>query len=103
MTRDEDLEEKINTGNGEDRNLVATNTHILKKSVIEMRDLKEITEKVILMQEKTTKSIRHLTNSIKKLDEKNEILQKKIFILSVITGILALAQLSVALLPFFRK
>jgi hypothetical protein len=102
MTRDEDLEEKIHTGNGEDRDLVATNTHILKKSVIETRDLKEITEKVVLMQKETTKSVRNLTIAIKTLDGKNEILQKKIFTLSVITGILALAQLLVALLPLFK-
>lgn len=100
--RDEDLEERINTGNGFDRDQAATNTHILKKSVTETRDLKEITEKVVLMQKETTKSVKHLTTSIKSLDKKNEILQKKVIVLSIITGVLALAQLLVALLPLFR-
>ena len=99
MARDDDLDVTVDTGNGFDRNQAATRAYILKKSVIEIRDLKEITAKVIKMQGNTTKTIDRMIAVVKSLDVKNEKLQTRVFWLSVFTGILALAQLLVAILP----
>jgi|GEM_PF-2000203 len=101
--RDSDLQQNISTGNGFANDQVATTVHLIKKNVIETRDLKELTKGVLEMEKKTTLSIDKLTFVIKSLDEKNGNLQTKLFVLSVITGILALAQLLAALLQLWRS
>ena len=103
MGRDDDLEEQGNTGNGFDRDQAATTHLLLKKSVKDIRDLKEFTLSLIKNQELTTTSLNSLIKVIESLDKKNEDLQIKFFILSVITGVLALTQLIVALIPFINK
>lgn len=75
---DEEFPE-IKTGNGIDRDLAATTNDRLKKTVLELRSLKD--------------AIGKLEKTIVGLDEKNEKLQTRIFWLTIVA--LALAALQV--------
>ena len=96
MSRDDDLIADIETGNGFDRNQAATTNHMLRKSVVETRDLKVVTSNLLKLQRGTINTLDKLITIITSLDSKNEKLQMRVYILSILTGILALAQLVVA-------
>lgn len=74
---DEEFPE-INTGNGIDRNFAATTNDRLKKTVLELRSLKEV--------------IATLGKAIIDLNEKNGKLQKQIFWLTVVAVALTAVQ-----------
>ena len=69
----------IQTGNGFDRNLVATANDRIKKAVIEINSLKG--------------AVASLEKTIVNLDDKNEKLQKRIFWLTVVGVALAATQI----------
>jgi hypothetical protein len=97
MSRDDDIAKDAYTGNGFDRDQAATTNLLLRKSVVETRDLKDVSANLVIVQRSTTKAIQKLTTIITSLDQKNGVLQIRVYVLSVITGILALAQLLVAI------
>ena len=69
---------EIKTGNGIDRDLVATTNDRLKKTVLELRSLKDVIAK--------------LEKTIVGLDEKNGKLQTRIFGLTIVAVVLATLQ-----------
>ncbi|KKS07575.1 MAG: hypothetical protein A2570_00460 [Candidatus Brennerbacteria bacterium RIFOXYD1_FULL_41_16] len=69
----------IKTGNGIDRDLAATTNDRLKKTVLELRSLKD--------------AIASLEKTIVNLDGKNEKLQKRIFWLTVVGLIFTATQI----------
>lgn len=70
---------EIKTGNGIDRNLAATANDRIKKAVIEINSLKS--------------AVSSLEKTIVNLDSKNEKLQKRIFLLTVVGVALATTQI----------
>lgn len=95
--RDIDIAKDAVTGNGFDRDQAATTNFLLRKNIVETRDLLEISKNLVYSQKKTKESIDSLISVVATLDLKNEKLQLRFYYLTIATGILALAQLVLAI------
>lgn len=88
--------EIVNTGNGYQNDLIATNIKYAADNIRELESLGLTMSDLQFAQEDTTEATNKLTKVIIELDKKNESLQRMILGLTIATAILALVQLITA-------
>ena len=81
-----EAEKEIKTGNGFQNDLIATTNHRIKVSIQAISEL-------LKSQEETKGALKSLENTIKKLDDKNDKLQRAFFLLTLVATIFTVLQI----------
>ena len=88
----EEAEKEIKTGNGYQNDLIATANHRIKVSINAVSELIKLVGKTLTAQKETKEALNSLELTIKKLDDKNEKLQKAFLALTIVATIFTVLQ-----------